>query len=98
MAKALLCPERTLMTPLPQQSSSPAREEEGRWILMEDRRRPNVAFANLAKAMLRYLENCEEVKVSITELQEQLEVRVQIGTALQQVAQQARNEIGQKVF
>ena len=48
--------------------------------------------------MLRYLESSEDVKVGITELQEQLEVPVQIGTALQQVAQQARNEIGLKVF
>ena len=48
--------------------------------------------------MLRYLENSEELKVCITELQEHLEVLVQIGTTLQQVAQQARNEIGQKVF
>ena len=65
---------------------------------MEDRRRRNVAFVNLAKEMLKNLENIEEVKVGITELQEQLEVPVQIGTTLQQVAQQARNEIGQKVF
>ena len=63
---------------------------------MEDRRRRNVAFTNLAKEMLRYLQNSEEVKVGITEQKEQLEVPVQIGTTLQQVAQQARNEIGQK--
>ena len=36
--------------------------------------------------------------MGITELQEQLEVLVRIGTNLQQVAQYARNEIGQKVF
>ena len=36
--------------------------------------------------------------MGITELQEQLEVLVQIGIALQQVAQQARNERNQKVF
>ena len=51
---------------------------------MEDRRRQSVAFENVAKEMLRYLEN--------SELQEQLEVPVQIGIKLQQVAQQARNE------
>ena len=30
---------------------------------MEDRRRRTVAFVNLAKEMLRYMENSEEVKV-----------------------------------
>ena len=48
--------------------------------------------------MLIFLVSREEVKVGVTELQEQLEVLVQTGTTLQQVAQQARNEIGQKVF
>ena len=66
--------------------------------MLEYRRRRNVAFANLAKEMLRYLENSEEVKVGITELQEQLEVPIQKGTILQQVVQQARNDIGEKVF
>ena len=66
--------------------------------MMEDRRRRNVAFVNLAKEMLRYPENSEEVKVGITELQEQLEVLVQIGTTLQQGTQQARRENGQKMF
>ena len=94
VARAPPCPERTLRTPLPQQSSSSAREEEGLWVLMEDRRRRNVAFENLAKEMLRYLESSEDVMVGITELQEQQEVPAQTGTTLQQVARQARNEIG----
>ena len=51
-AKAPPCPDRTLQTPLPQQSSSSAREEEGHWVLMEDRRRRSVAFENLVKEML----------------------------------------------
>ena len=54
VGKAPSCPERTLRTPLPQQSSSSTREEEGRWVLMEDRRRQSVAFENVAKEMLRY--------------------------------------------
>ena len=33
MAKAPPCPDMTLQTLLPQQSSSSAREEEGRWVL-----------------------------------------------------------------
>ena len=36
-AKAPPCPDRTLQAPLPQQSSSSAREEEGRLVLMEGR-------------------------------------------------------------
>ena len=97
VARAPPCPKRTPRTPLPEQSSSSAREEDGRWVL-EDRRRRNVAFENLAKEMLRYLENIEDVKVGITERQEQLLVLVQTGTTLQQVAHQARCEIGQKFF
>ena len=96
-AKAPPCPERTLKTPLPQRSSSSAREE-GRWVLTEDRCRQSVAFESVAKEMLKYLEISEELKVCITKLQEHLEVPVQIGITLQQVAQQARNKRNQKVF
>ena len=98
VTKAPPCPESTLRTPLPQQSSSSTREEEGRWVLMEDRRRQSVAFENVAKEMLRYLENSGELEVGISELQEQLEVPVQIGISFRQVAQQARTESDQKVF
>ena len=48
--------------------------------------------------MLRYLDNCNEVKVGITELQERVEVPGQIGISIQQVARQAMNEDGQKIF
>ena len=41
---------------------------------MEDRRRRGIAFENFAKEMLRYLDNSEDAKVGITELQERLEV------------------------
>ena len=44
MAKAPPCPERTLKTPLPQQSSHSSREEEGQWVAMEDRRRQEYRF------------------------------------------------------
>ena len=53
-------------------------EEEGRWVLREDRRRRNVAFENVAKEMLRYLKNSEDVKVGIVELQEQLQLEVPV--------------------
>ena len=61
------------------------------------RRRRRIAFENLAKGMLRYLDNCNEVKVGITELQERVEVLEQIGISIQQVARQAMNEDGQKI-
>ena len=74
MAKAPSCPDRTPKTPLLQQSSSSSRGEEGRRVLMEDRRRRGVAFENLAKEMLRYLNNSDDAKVGITELQERLDM------------------------
>ena len=54
---------------------------------MEDRRRRRVAFEDAAKNMLRYLEDSEDLEVSISELKGQL-----------QSAQQARNEKGYKIF
>ena len=57
-----------------------------------------IAFENLAKGMLRYLDKCDYVKVGITALQEGGEVPLQIGITIQQVAQQAMNENGQKTF
>ena len=73
-AKAPPCPNGTLQTPLPQQSSSSAREEEDHWEVMEDWRRRRIAFENLAKGILRYLDNCIGVKVGITELRERVKV------------------------
>ena len=46
--------------------------------------------------MLRYLDNCNEVRLGITELQERVEVPEQIGISIQQVARQAMNADGQK--
>ena len=48
--------------------------------------------------MLRYLDNCNEVKVGIAELQERVEVPAQICISVQQVAEQAMNEDGQNIF
>ena len=58
---------------------------------MEERRTRRTAFENLAKEMLRYLDNSDDVKVGITELQERLEVPVQIGISIQQVAKDFRD-------
>ena len=41
---------------------------------MEDRRRQSIAFEKMAKRMLKYLEDSDDVKVGITELQERLEI------------------------
>ena len=93
-AKAPPCSNSTLQTPLPQQGSSSAGEEEDHLELREERRKRRIAFESLAKGMLRYLDNGDGVKVGITELQERLEVPAQIGISIQQVAQQAMNENG----
>ena len=74
MAKTSPCPKRTLKTPLPQQSSSSSRNEENQWVSAEDRQRRRVAFEETAKRMLRYPEDCEDLKVGVTELKEQLEI------------------------
>ena len=52
MAKAPPCPERTLKTPLPQQSSPSFRDEEGQWVAMEDRRSRRIAFEKTAKRVM----------------------------------------------
>ena len=48
--------------------------------------------------MLRYLEDSDDVKVGVTELQEQLELSEEGGTSIRQIAHQAMNENGQKIF
>ena len=69
LAKAPPCPERTLKTPLPMQSSSSSRNDEAQWTSVEDRRRRRVAFEEAAKKMLRYLEDSEDLKVGVSELE-----------------------------
>ena len=78
MAKAPPCPERTLKTPLPQQSSS-SRDEESQWVSVEERRRLRVALEETAKRMLRYQEDSEDLKVGVTELQERLGISEETG-------------------
>ena len=94
-AKAPPCPERTLKMPLPQQSSPSSREEEGYWVGREDRRRRSIAFEKMSKRMMKYLEDIDDVKVGITELQERLERNEKVGVCIRQVAQQAMNDNGQ---
>ena len=65
---------------------------------MEDRRRRRVAFEETAKRMLRYLEDSEDLTVGVTQLQEQVEISEEAGVSIRQIAQQARNENGRKIF
>ena len=53
---------------MPQQSSSSSREEQGQWVAKEDRRR--IVFETTAKRVLKCLEGSDDVKVGVTELQE----------------------------
>ena len=61
-AKAPPCRNSTQQTPLPQQSSLSAREED-HWEVEEERRRRRIALENLAKGMLRYLDYSNDVKL-----------------------------------
>ena len=65
---------------------------------MEDRRRRRVAFEETAKDILRYLKDNGDLKVSVTKLQEKLGISEDAGVSIKQVAQQARNENGRKIF
>ena len=95
MAKAPPCADTTLRTPLPQQSSPSSRDEESH---VEDRRRRRVAFEETARGILRYVQDSEDLKVSVTELQEQLGMSEEASISIKQNAQQARNENGQHLF
>ena len=65
---------------------------------MEDRRQRRVAFEEAVRRMLRYLEDTENLKVGVTELQEQLEISDEAGVSIRQNAQQAMSVNGQKIF
>ena len=77
--KPFRVPERTLKTPLTQRSSSSSRDEESQWLSAEDTRWRRVAFEEAAKRMLRYTEDSEDLKVGVTELQEQLGISEEAG-------------------
>ena len=65
---------------------------------MDDKRRRSIAFEKLAKRILKYPENSDDVKVLVTELQEHMEISEDVGISVRQVAQQAMNENSQKIF
>ena len=56
------------------------------------------AHEDVAMRMLKCLEDNEEVKVGFRELEEQLEIPEEAGISFMQIAKQARNETGQKLF
>ena len=52
----------------------------------------------MAKRMLKNLEDSDDVKMGVTELQKQLVISEEVGISIRQVAQQAMCENGQKIF
>ena len=85
MTKAPPCPERTKKTPMPQQSSPSFRDEESQWVAVEDRRRKRIVFEETAWHFLRYMENSDDLKVSVTELREQLGMSEEAGISIKEV-------------
>ena len=53
------------------------------------------AFEETANRILRYLEDSEDLKMGVTELQEQQGISEEAGISIKQIAQQAMNENGQ---
>ena len=92
MAKALPCSERTFKTTLPQQGSPSSRDEESQCVAVEDRRRMRVAFEETARGILRYLEDSEDLEVSVTEVQEQMGMSEDAGVSFKQVARRQGQE------
>ena len=64
----------------------------------EDKRKWCTAFEDAARNMLKYLEDNEDVKVGLRELKEQFGTPEEAGISIMQIAKQARNEIGHKLF
>ena len=48
--------------------------------------------------MLRYFEDGEDLKMGVTELQEQLGISEEAGVSIRKIAQQAMNENSQNIF
>ena len=57
-----------------------------------------MANEDAARKMLKYLEDSEDLKVSLSELKEQLASPEEAGVSVMQIAKQARNERGQKLL
>ena len=61
------------------ESAVAAAGEESQWVAVEERRRRRVAFEETARSVLRYLVDSEDLKVIVTELQEQLGLSKEAG-------------------
>ena len=72
--------------------------KESQGLEEEDERKWCAAYEDAAKKMLKYLEDSEDLKVSLRELKEPLESLEEAGISITQNAKQARNERGQKLF
>ena len=73
--------------------------KESRGTEVEDERKQCVAFEDAARRrMQKYLEDSEHLKVGISELKEQLEMPEEVSFSIMLIAQQARNEKGEKLF
>ena len=64
----------------------------------EDERKWCTAHEDAAKKALKYLVDSEDVKVGPSELKEHLETLEEACISIMQIAKQARNERGQKLF
>ena len=58
----------------------------------------DAAFEDAARRMQKYPEDSEDLKVGLSELKEQLEMPEEVGFSIMLIAQQARNEKGEKLF
>ena len=65
---------------------------------MEDKRKRCVALEDAANRMRKHLEDSEDLKVGLSDLKEQLQTPEEAGFSFMQIAKQARNERGQKLF
>ena len=72
--------------------------KESQGLEEEDERKWCAAYEDAAKKMLKYLEDSEDLKVSLRELKEPLESSEEAGIFITQNAKQARNERGQKAL
>ena len=72
--------------------------KESRGTEVEDKRKRCVAFEDAARRMQKYQEDSEDLKVGLSELKEQLKMPEEAGFSIVQIAQQARNEKGEKLF
>ena len=65
---------------------------------MEDERKWCVVFNDTIKRIQKYPQNNEDLKVSLSELKEQLETLEEVDFSIVQIVKQTRNERSQRLF